>query len=197
MAVFFPAVLRSCWRPAQTRAAVSSPGAMSNRISQIASVGHSAPFPCLPCVRNTRWHRRQSGSHVLPLLGGASILPRTIRRVHGEGRYWPRSGLIGCPCPVPVSLMRTLPSSMTPMLIHFRISPTRKRVRDAAKPSCGCVLRRGHLSLLEGSNHAFGEICGARFMSGTGHKARMMCLEAACPLLPKFFRPPVPPQSYA
>src|SRR6266849_7865515 len=33
-----------------------------------------------------------------------------------------RSGLIGCPCPVPVSLMSSLPSSMTPTCIHFRIS---------------------------------------------------------------------------
>src|SRR5215467_13373665 len=31
-------------------------------------------------------------------------------------------GLIGCPCPVPVSLMSSLPSSMTPAWIHFRIS---------------------------------------------------------------------------
>src|SRR6266581_5926901 len=33
-----------------------------------------------------------------------------------------RSGLIGCPCPVPVSLTSSLPSSMTPTLIHFPIS---------------------------------------------------------------------------
>src|SRR5258707_14484808 len=32
-----------------------------------------------------------------------------------------RSGLIGCPCPVPVSLTSNLPSSMTPTLIHFPI----------------------------------------------------------------------------
>jgi hypothetical protein len=33
-----------------------------------------------------------------------------------------RSGLMVCPCPVPVSLSSKRPSSMTPMLIHFRIS---------------------------------------------------------------------------
>src|SRR5215470_11054308 len=32
-----------------------------------------------------------------------------------------RRGLIGCPCPVPVSLTSSLPSSMTPTLIHFQI----------------------------------------------------------------------------
>jgi hypothetical protein len=32
-----------------------------------------------------------------------------------------KSGLIVCPWPVPVSLKRSLPSSMTPTCIHFRI----------------------------------------------------------------------------
>src|SRR6516164_7234733 len=32
-----------------------------------------------------------------------------------------RRGLIGCPCPVPVSLTSSWPSSMTPTLIHFQI----------------------------------------------------------------------------
>src|SRR5262249_42081238 len=32
-----------------------------------------------------------------------------------------RRGLIGCPCPVPVSLTSSLPSSMTPTWIHFPI----------------------------------------------------------------------------
>src|SRR5215472_6465875 len=32
-----------------------------------------------------------------------------------------RSGLIGCPCPVPVSVTSNLPSSMTPTLIHLPI----------------------------------------------------------------------------
>src|SRR6266550_1943756 len=33
-----------------------------------------------------------------------------------------KSGLIVCPWPVPVSLTRSLPSSMTPTCIHFRIN---------------------------------------------------------------------------
>src|SRR5215469_353326 len=33
-----------------------------------------------------------------------------------------KSGLIVCPCPVPVSLTRSRPCSITPTLIHFRIS---------------------------------------------------------------------------
>jgi hypothetical protein len=32
---------------------------------------------------------------------------------------------MGCPCPVPVSLASSLPSSMTPTLIHFPISRSR------------------------------------------------------------------------
>src|SRR5215468_9807455 len=42
-----------------------------------------------------------------------------------------RSGLIVCPCPVPVSLTSSLPSSMMPTCIHFRIKrstlPSRTR----------------------------------------------------------------------
>jgi hypothetical protein len=33
-----------------------------------------------------------------------------------------RSGLMICPCPVPVSLTSSRPASITPVLIHFRIS---------------------------------------------------------------------------
>src|SRR6266403_838342 len=51
-----------------------------------------------------------------------------------------RSGLIVCPCPVPVSLTSSLPSSMTPACIHFRIKrstlPSRTRFSISSMSCC-------------------------------------------------------------
>src|SRR5215831_10872480 len=43
-----------------------------------------------------------------------------------------RSGLIGCPCPVPVSLTSSLPSSMAPTRIHF---PIKRSTLPSVTPS--------------------------------------------------------------
>jgi hypothetical protein len=71
------------------QSAVSSPGAVSNRISRIASARHPAPFLRPPCAGSTRWHHPQSGSRRLPPLTGASLRSRTTHRECSAGIYWP------------------------------------------------------------------------------------------------------------
>src|SRR5215471_8127687 len=83
----------------QIQSAASSPGAGLNHTSRTASAKPSTPFPRPPYAGSTGWHRRQNGSHKLPLSVGALPLPRTIRRVRSAGRYWPAEDLSVAPVP--------------------------------------------------------------------------------------------------
>src|SRR3954454_343178 len=91
-----------------------------------------------------------------------------------------RTGEITDPCPVPLSLTVTTPSSRTPALSHFRI---RRMMRGSATR---CSRKRTSHSWLTASNedvgrYPFPEPGGGGFSRGRGHRSRTPALWPAVP----------------